>query len=106
MKKLLLLAALALSAAGCVSGRSNSGYGYFVTDDGFDGCAFRYGYYPYYDPYPSGALSPARMEIVRVNRVHMPVPIDRGAPWQNAGSREGISAVASETNDRGPVITA
>ena len=108
MKKLLLAAFLSLLAAGCVSGRNRSmGYGYFVTDDGFAGCAFRYGYYPYYDPYPSGLLNPARMDIVLVHQPRVPQLVDRDVAWPNASAGgNGIDAVASSQGERAAVTTA
>jgi hypothetical protein len=108
MKKLLQVASLSLLAAGCMSGRSDSslGYGYFVTNDGYDGCAFRYGYYPYYDAYASGPLNAARMEIVRIDRPRVPHLIDRGGPWPNTASGDGTYSTAYQQSDRSTVTTA
>lgn len=109
MKKLLLAASLSLLAAGCASGRDSMGYGYILTDDGLDGCAFRYGYYPYYDPYPSGGFNPARMDIALVERLRVPRPIDRNLPWPDASPRgDGIaySSDVYQQNERAAVSTA
>jgi len=80
MRKLFLLAAAASLAAGCASAPGGS-MGYYYTDDGLPGCAFRYGYYPYYDA--SGPAAVARMDIARVERIAIPRRIDRGG-WTSA----------------------
>jgi hypothetical protein len=98
MKKVLFLAAAVALTAGCETSRGSS-MGYYYTDDGLPGCAFRYGYYPYYDS--SGPAPTARMDIARVERVAIPRMIDRNGPggfsgWTSpppAGSGE-LSAAA------------
>jgi hypothetical protein len=104
MKKLLLAAALACLAVGCASGGADSSMGYLVTDDGFDGCMFRYPFYPYYDPYaPAGA---ARMEVVRVERPHFPRGIDRtddqwaGGPMSGGAERSTVVQPAGHPEPR------
>ena len=76
MSKPVLAAALIVLGAGgigCSSGYSSMGY--LVTDDGLPGCAFRYGYYPYYDA--TGAERIARMDVLRVERLRLPRTINR-----------------------------
>jgi len=75
LRKLLILAAAAALAAGCETSRGSS-MGYYYTDDGLPGCAFRYGYYTSYDA--SGPAMAARMDIGRVERIAVPRLIDRG----------------------------
>ena len=82
MRKLLFLAAAATLAAGCETSRGSS-MGYYYTDDGLPGCAFRYDYYPYYDS--SGPAPTARMDIARVERVAIPRSIDRSDIWNGDG---------------------
>lgn len=112
MKRLALAAALAGLVAGA-TGCGSSGYsstGYYVTDDGLPGCAFRYGYYPCYDA--SGASRSARMEIDRVERRRLPRRIDRTdyclADRLNGGAQASVSpgdpaGSGSIVADRAPI---
>lgn len=108
MRKLLFLAA-AVTLAGCASPRGDS-MGYYYVDDGLPGCAFRYGYYPYYDA--SGPINTARMDIDRVERIPIPRLIDRGgsgvffdgAPRPSGGDASGASPAPVVVVDRFAVM--
>jgi hypothetical protein len=76
MRRLLFLASALTLAAGCVT-QPRYSMGYYSTDDGLDGCAFRYSYYPYYD---AGAGSAARMNVDRLTRIAVPRTIDDRGP--------------------------
>ena len=107
MRKLLLLAAAAALASGCASAPGGS-MGYYYTDDGLPGCAFRYDYYPYYDA--SGPARAARLDIERVERVTVPRPVvrddwlsaDRTHPSSGGSGNptESTAIVGSVSSDR------
>ena len=110
MKKVALAAALAVLAAGglgCSSGYSSMGY--LVTDDGLPGCAFRYGYYPYYDASGGGKI--ARMDILRAERLRVPRTVNRDdgladrldARSSAAGDAPEAGAASSLVADRAPI---
>jgi hypothetical protein len=102
MRKLVFAAGLALLAAGCVSESRYSSMGYMVTDDGYEGCAFRYGYYPYYDA--SGTATAARMEIVRVERLRLPRPIERTDDYAWASRPPSSGQTSGGTADQSSVM--
>jgi hypothetical protein len=114
MRKVVLAAALAVLAAGgigCSSGYSSMGY--LVTDDGLPGCAFRYGYYPYYDA--SGAGKIARMDVLRVERLRFPRIVNRdndsladrlNAGSSNPGASPEVGGKSSPVVDRAPILPA
>jgi len=109
MRGLLFLAAAVTLAAGCETSRGSS-MGYYYTDDGLPGCAFRYGYHPYYDS--SGPAPNARMDIARVERIALPRLIDRGgsgvfvdgAPRLSLGGDANGASPGSVVVDRSAVM--
>ncbi|HEY7111521.1 MAG TPA: hypothetical protein VIA45_01195 [Thermoanaerobaculia bacterium] len=111
MRKLLLLAAAAVLAAGCASAPGGS-MGYYYTDDGLPGCAFRYGYYPSYDA--GGPSKAARLDIARVERVEIPRVI--GRDWASAdrtysssggwGNPADATAAGTVSSDRSVIAPA
>jgi hypothetical protein len=93
MTKRILAAAVACLGVGCASRAAYDEYpmGYYVTDDGVAGCEFVYAFYPYYNPY----AAVARLDIVRVERPHVPRTVDRPdnplTPFSSSGGGSSSS---------------